>query len=126
MNKNTLSRLTGIGLILVSLLLLAGCQPEEVLPVEAAPSNSALSEEAAAPVRVDPADRKFYNGWYAPSTDVSSEAALPANVDPADRKFYSGWYVPGTGISSDVAAPADIHPADRKFFIREYATNRPR
>ena len=32
MNKSVLSRVTGIGLILISLLLLAGCQSEQVLP----------------------------------------------------------------------------------------------
>lgn len=155
MNKTVLSRLTGMGLILISLLLLAGCQAEEVVPVEASSSQNTLSEEAAASVSVDPADRKFYNGAYAPNMDTAGEVAVPANVHPADRKFYSGWYgyAPGTGasgaaaaanihpadqkfyngwyatssgVTGEVAVPANIHPADRKFFIREYATNRPR
>ena len=37
---------------------------------------------------VHPADRKFYNGWYAPSMGVTGDAAVPVDIDPADRKFF--------------------------------------
>ena len=112
-----------IGLMALAILLVA----QASAPVAPAVQPRAQSNEAASGIVVDPlanvnpADRKFYQSWHAPSTGIAGEVAVPANVDPADRKFYNNANVPSIGTATESIVPAGVHPADRKFFIREYA-----
>lgn len=120
MKKSHLSTLTGSLMILISLpllalLLLAGCRPEPVAQAEAAPSNDAESQ--AATVRINPADRKFYSGWYMPSTGVAGKVGVPASIHPADRKFITGV----GSVSGQVESLVTVAPADRKFYDGAYA-----
>ena len=120
------SHLLGLSLLaLLALIILLFIQAPS--PAGPAIQPRPVSNEAASGAIVDPlagihpADRKFYNGWYAPSAGISNEAVVPANVHPADRKFfYGGLYAPQTGTSAEAVIPAGVHPADRKFFVKEY------
>jgi hypothetical protein len=66
MNKNRWY-LTGLGLIMVALLVLAGCQSGAGEPASAAPAKASLSEEGLAVTAADPADRKSFNYGYVTS-----------------------------------------------------------
>ena len=122
-HRSTLIGLSLIGLLALVILMFVQTRA----PAAPAIQPRAVDSEAASGAMVDPlanvnpADRKFYQGWYAPSTGIDAELAVPANVDPADHKFYTGAYTPSGGVAAEPVIPDDVHPADRKFFIREYA-----
>ena len=85
-------------------------------------ANEAGSAAVADPLQgLNPADRKFYNGWTIHSAGTGSKMLVPPNVDPADRKFYNQLPSLGTMVCSVPAWPADAHPADRKFYNGWYA-----
>ena len=112
MNKNVLSQLIGIGLLLVVLASLVGCGLGQV---EQAAASSSTTSAVNSNAGIDPADWKFFDGGYMTNLVASNSTAHLPNIDPADRKFFTAPY-----LTAPVTA---IDPADRKFFDGGYLAN---
>lgn len=117
MNAQSRTQIIGLSILLISAILLAGCQGLQASPADAASApevaaadrkfyNAAALEEGIRLAEVSPADRKFYN-----TREIVTVAAIA--VEPADRKFYnSSTAAVETASTTGVTG---IHPADLKF-----------
>ena len=105
MKKNVLSSIFGLGVILISLFLLASCRPGEKA------AAAALSEETGTVYAVDAVDLKLFNAATTSTTHVpAAKAGIAYAMDPVDLKLFN------TTRSTKTFVPATVDPADRKFF----------
>jgi hypothetical protein len=105
MKKNVLSSIFGLGVILMSLFLLASCRPGEKA------AAAALSEEVGVVYAVDVVDLKLFNAVETSAANVpAAKTGITYAMDPVDLKLFN------TIRSTKTFIPATVDPADRKFF----------
>lgn len=135
-----LVKVLAICLILLSLMLLGGCQASTPAPaavIDASVPAADFDYEQAAEVSAArwQAMARFYE--QAELLTRPQTVGFVTAINPADQKFFNAGYGISVRANSDVlsaadsadrkffnagvpySAPATIHPADRKFFYTE-------